>query len=292
MNLISRKLRSQSGASMLIALMFMLFCLFVGGSVLAAATANGYRVAHMSDQQDFLNQRSAALLLSDELDGTRADNPPTLKVNEVRITKVPVKVLANGGVVADITATRKVQETKTFAFSADFTAEKPMTVLQRLMLETAVCRYLLDNDVSAADANDTTKVTLSKFFYRDNAGNLTEITSVSQFWYAYDPDAEEIEGAIAIEGKDSGNNTFTSYSAYFTSGAEDALFDFLVSFGDYSQMTVLSNAYMSKREIEQPKSITADPAYPGNGELALEVTASTVRTTIKWQNAKIEKEGA
>ena len=70
MSLIKRKLGSKAGASMLLALVFLMFCLFIGGSVLAAATANGSRVAHLkNDQQDYLSQRSAMLLMADMLTG-------------------------------------------------------------------------------------------------------------------------------------------------------------------------------------------------------------------------------
>ena len=67
---IMQKLRSRSGASMLLAMVFMMFCTFVGGTVLAAATANGNRVAQqIHDQQSYLNQRSALLVIADQLKG-------------------------------------------------------------------------------------------------------------------------------------------------------------------------------------------------------------------------------
>ena len=62
---IKKKLRSRLGASLILAMVFMLFCSFVGGSVLASATANAQRVAQLAEQQDFLLERSAALLASD-----------------------------------------------------------------------------------------------------------------------------------------------------------------------------------------------------------------------------------
>ena len=67
MNKIQQKLRSRAGASMILAMVFMLFCSFIGGTVLASATANAQRVAQMAEQQDFLLERSAALLASDQL---------------------------------------------------------------------------------------------------------------------------------------------------------------------------------------------------------------------------------
>lgn len=86
MSLIKRKLGSKAGASMLLALVFLMFCLFIGGSVLAAATANGSRVAHLkNDQQDYLSQRSAMLLMADMLTGEDG------KELQVVITEVLVK---------------------------------------------------------------------------------------------------------------------------------------------------------------------------------------------------------
>lgn len=67
---VKRKLSSKAGASMLLAMVFLMFCMFIGGSVLAAATANGSRVEHLkNDQQDYLSQRSAMLLMADMLTG-------------------------------------------------------------------------------------------------------------------------------------------------------------------------------------------------------------------------------
>lgn len=71
---LKKKLHSQRGASMLMAMIFLMFCLLIGGTVLGAATANGSRIEHLViEQQEFLAQRSAALVMGDMLtasDGT------------------------------------------------------------------------------------------------------------------------------------------------------------------------------------------------------------------------------
>lgn len=65
---LKQKLHSQRGASMLMAMIFLLFCLLIGGSVLAAATANSSRIEHMvNDQQDYLLQRSSLAVMADML---------------------------------------------------------------------------------------------------------------------------------------------------------------------------------------------------------------------------------
>lgn len=83
MKSIKNKLSSKSGASMLLALVFLLFCLMVGGSVLSAASANGSRAAQKkTDQQDYLSQRSASLLLADMLKSTD-DSAMQLTIKDV-----------------------------------------------------------------------------------------------------------------------------------------------------------------------------------------------------------------
>ena len=65
------KLRSRSGKSMVLALIFLLFCLSLGGTVLASAFGNASRTAGQAEmEQCYVNQRSAMLLLADLLKGT------------------------------------------------------------------------------------------------------------------------------------------------------------------------------------------------------------------------------
>lgn len=65
------KLNSQNGASILIALVFLLLCLTVGSVVLTAATANAGRLrSQRRAQQDYQTVSSAALLVRGQLSGT------------------------------------------------------------------------------------------------------------------------------------------------------------------------------------------------------------------------------
>ena len=62
---IKQKLRSKRGASMVMAMVFLMFCTLIGSSVLAAATANASRIEHLTkDQQAYYSQRSAAMLMA------------------------------------------------------------------------------------------------------------------------------------------------------------------------------------------------------------------------------------
>lgn len=70
---LGQKIKSNKGATLLIAIVFMLFCVFIGGSVLAAATVNGSRLKKsVESEQAYLSQRSAALLIAEQLYSTDA----------------------------------------------------------------------------------------------------------------------------------------------------------------------------------------------------------------------------
>ena len=297
MNLIQKKLRSQSGASLLIALMFMLFCLFVGGAVLVAASANGYRVAHLSDQQDFLSQRSACLLLADEIDGNRGGQHK-LTVTDVTEVYQPLTVLPGGGRVED--TSRPTVTEHTLTFGAGFTAANSMTTVQRIMYETAVCRYLLENGIDLTGIANGIRyhVSLEGFYYNGSAFTL------DNFWCRSNTDGYCADGSIRIKGITGANNIeFTDYTAYFNCGTGERLFDFYVNFGTYTQMTVAAEAYFSDLVIgpirdeadgtlhiqqTQADGSTVTQSYSGHWE----VNRTTHKTTVGWEEAYIEKGGA
>lgn len=64
-----KKLHSQSGASILLALLFLLACMMVGGSVLAAAVSNAGKLrSNYEEQQRYLALSSALRLVAGELE--------------------------------------------------------------------------------------------------------------------------------------------------------------------------------------------------------------------------------
>ena len=162
---IKEKLRSSKGASLIIALVFMLFCAMIGSAVLAAATANGGRIAALkSDQQEYLNQRSAATLLSDELQINR----PKLTVEKKEVVKTTYTV-SDGGVLTPTGSTT----TKTIDFKVNGNVT---TQLQRVLFESAILCYLKTNDM------DGYTVTISDFTVAGANGSAgTEISSISDF---------------------------------------------------------------------------------------------------------------
>ena len=63
-----RKVKSNSGASMLFALLVFMLCVLAGTAALTAAAANSGRYTHMeAEQQDYLSVASAARVVKDEL---------------------------------------------------------------------------------------------------------------------------------------------------------------------------------------------------------------------------------
>lgn len=292
MNLIKRKLRSQSGASMLIAMVFMMFCVFIGGSVLASASANGYRVAHLSDQQDFLSQRSAALLISDELQGSYT-NRLRLTISDVDLTAREVEVLNGGGI--RYTGNSKAVRTITFQAPSNLV----MTPFQRVAFETTVWQYLKTNKLAPSGAAATgytpVEVELKNFVYSDgsvdpNTHELVKVNidSLSDFWLQYTlSDTLEVKGAINITSSDV---PIAQIPAQYESCEDARLYDFAVSFGDYSQMIVsMSASYGERNPVELTKITTYDD---GTTEYdAAEVYTKTRKPVISWDYPLIEKGG-
>lgn len=83
---ITKKIRSASGSSMPLALLFLLFCLAVGGVVLTAASANAGRTARLKvEQQDYLAVQSAARLMRDELQKLKFTGSYTVTTTETPV---------------------------------------------------------------------------------------------------------------------------------------------------------------------------------------------------------------
>lgn len=292
MNLIKRKLRSQSGASMLIAMVFMMFCVFIGGSVLVSATANAYRVAHLNEQQDFLNQRSAALLLSDRLQLEKGQQFRLHVVDAYRTTK-EVNV-GNGGVVTE-TGTKAEERVITFQL---ITNDRDVTEMQRLMLETTVWRYLREKAVDEkciveiigfGKNADNTNIALTNFWYTYagagvDANGKVQISSTTE---------EPVKGSMNVTGT-ADNVTLPGYTANFSSGKGEELYDFHVDFGDLSQLRLTMDAFSGTSDPITVDSPATEGLVPGqaSGTGYIQVTTRSTQTTISWDDPLIEKGGA
>lgn len=258
---ISRKLRSRRGGSMLLAMLFMLFCVFIGGTVLTAATANGYRVAHLSDQQQYLDQRSAALLVSDQLESS--DGLLQLIVADAVLTKQEMEY-GDGGVLIPKPGAAPVTS---HSVSMEVRSENELTAMQRLLIESAIWRYLKNTDPNI------TTVNVMNF----------PASSSGSFWTKYSSTElageTPIGGTIQVSGS-TGGTEFANYEAYYACNSD---FDFTVSFGAESQMYVNAEAVSY-----QSSTISASEPSPEDGKIYM-VTSTQYRTVIAWKDISIEK---
>lgn len=266
-NQISRKLRSRSGASMLLAMVFMLFCLFVGSTVLAASTANSYRVAHLSDQQEYLDQRSAALLLQSQL----TNGSLNLVAAELVEEKEPGYV-GNGGVWI---STGTPVTSRTLTFTATGTPGVTLTAMQRLALESAVHHYL---ELNYPEGYNPT-------VYLVGFG-----TTYADMW------TSSSTGSISVTGT-ANSATFASFQANYLC---DQGFNFLVNM-DTDPDAEASNSQMAV--AMKSVSYTMEPIYQEyySKETTTTGTETTTqnyrteatqnRTMIIWRDPVIEKGG-
>ena len=302
MSKLQRKLRSRTGASMLLALVFLLFCSFVGGSVLVSATANAYRVAHIAEQQDFLNQRSAALLLSDRLQLNENQRLYMTVINANRSVQ-QVEVNENGST----TAVGEPQTELVITFQLEKKNINQITEMQRLMLETTIWRFLQEN----LESDKVYKVKLLEFG--------SEMTGLDKFWYScpgvtvlstYTEDGQKvskvkladrdaaIQGTMDVSGtwqEDVGGAmvNLPAYTANFSSSNGEDLYDFTVDFGDLTQLRMTMNASCGTNSPRVMRMPATEGHMPDSTEVVnIEVTTTSVTTSISWKDPKVEKGGA
>lgn len=284
---IKEKLRSSKGASLIIALVFMLFCAMVGSAVLAAATANGGRIAALkSDQQEYLNQRSAATLLSDELQINR----PKLTVEKKEVVRTTYTV-SDGGVLTPTGSTT----TKTINFKVNGNVA---TQLQRILFESAILRYLQANDM------DDYAVTISGFTVAGANGSAgTEISSISDF-RLYDSvkgKNQDPECTLTVDlskGSVGAGTPVTNFSARVgcvgpapqNSDANKTVapYTFNVSFVDDAKLYLRMYAATGS-----PNEYTYETQDPGSSSTELvKVKTTTTTQTISWDPPEILKGAA
>lgn len=282
MNKIMRKLRSRKGVSMLIAMVFLLFTSFVGGSVLVAATSNAYRVAHLKDQQDYFTERSTALLIADEL---HLEENELLKLTVTDAIKSKYEVVfVEGGLFAKKTDASGAElppvEVKRYITFQLTTNVDELTQMQKLMLETTVCRYLQSNPTDITVVKNGEVIVLQGFDWA---------TTKEQFMYQWSAGDSEIKGELQISGsasiQGSGNiSVLDSFEAYFTSGEGNQIYDFVVGFGDLSQLMLTMNAFSGT-------SNPVDTKESADETTMTQVYSSMTQTVIAWDDPFVEKGG-
>ena len=276
MNLIKNKLHSKRGASLLIAMVYLIFAVFIGGSVLAAASANGYRIEHLSDQQDYLNQRSAALLLAEKMDvGTYSSISLDARYSTTTSQSVMIDPFGRVTVTSD-----DVEVTNGLSFKINYNGK--VDALHRVMFEVAILRYIEQNDLSSMTP------TFQDFVYDNGTASGEIINSLDQFWTL---DRESCTGSIHITGIKDGE-TFTDYTARYTSGKNDRLYDFIIDFGEFSQITVTMSGNSGTRpQRGTPEYKDSNKPIGSEYEYATRMVTEVERTIISWDAPVINKGG-
>ena len=256
----------------------------VGSAVLAAATANGGRIAALkSDQQEYLNQRSAATLLSDELQINR----PKLTVEKKEVVRTTYAV-GDGGVLTPTGS----DTTKTIDFKVNGNVTTP---LQCVLFESAILRYLQANEMDDYD------VTISGFTVAGANGSAgTEISSISDF-RLYDSvkgENQDPECTLTVDLSEGSDTSVTNFSARVgcvgpapqNSDANKTVapYTFNVSFGDDAKLYLRMYAATGS-----PNEYTYETQEPGSSSTELvKVKTTTTTQTISWDPPEILKGAA
>lgn len=300
MNILKRKLSSSRGASMLIAMVFMLFCAFIGGSVLASATANAGRVASLAEQQDFLLERSTAMLMSDQLQLEKGEQLRLHVVDSYDYIYQAYYQDGGGFTVAD--NYKAVEHKITFTV---YTSDPFVTPFQRLMVESAIKRYFqekapdfdLSNDAKGNPKYYTLRNLYHNSYYMDGGKQMvarTEANNVGSFWCSAniaDPD-KNVSGVITLKGvvdqAKYDDVTLPDYEVRYTCGRGKSLYDFTIDFGAESQLKLKMDGFSG---TSSPTTIVQPPIEYGDYGL-VEIRTDSIQTTISWDDPVIEKGGA
>ena len=272
MNPVMRKLKSRRGASMLLAMMFMAFCVFVGGSVLSAAAANGSRVAKQAkDQQAYLSQRSAALVIVDELKGHPDDQLQMTVVEKTTETTVKLPGRAD--------SKDKKTSVSFELYPAEYLDENNIktvvtkTEFQKLLYEAAVDLYM------STGSKNTYAVPTFKNFNFEQA-----------YTYSFEAPKPALELTVAdpiAEGAENKGSLLVNSD-----------YDLRVDFLDGSKLSVFLNANVGTSEPVVVESSKEELIREGSGEEATtstKVTTTKITTTttiIRWDDPVIRKGGA
>ena len=277
---ILKKLRDDRGASLLLAMVFLLICAFVGGSVLAGATANSRHLKTLAqDQQDYLSQRSAVTLLTDLADtGSRRVQ---MIVKRTTTYTQPYKQEGNTWVKdGDTTGSAETVEIEVRSLAKN----TPYNPIQRLVIECAVLRFAKD------EGYPLEAITIKNFLAENGGDTALTITSPSQFWIKDGGG----EGTITLTDP-LGSQTVTAYAQcdgdysfniFFTGVGADSTEDKIMSSQSKLHMSASSSKPSSTGLRDEPpqnveKGQTQANAYP----------YETESTTITWSVPIVSKGG-
>ena len=266
MKRIRSKLNNSQGVSMIIALVFMLICLFVGGVVLTSATVNAGRMRHIERDRVFIDHRSAAMLLADKL---KTDDGKTLKleIEKTGHAEVNVTLKPNGKVEAPPETLPKAGKLTRFVLSHD---PKELSVFQRLVVEAAMKK---------ADPMDPKKPTVPVYYEKDGKQvkaadfkYMTE-TDLGKYYIHGNLDASVVPSPESIP----------PFDIYCYHGKEDRdNFDFFFKFnwpGEYKPNWIPQRPAMWNEEVKRLPKIDVRMYSDSPVEKILPPVEKIVKTT-------------
>lgn len=255
MQSLKEKLHSAKGSSLLIVMVYFLLCLFVGGVVLTAATANGGRLAAMkADHQANYAQRSAAMVVQDEL----KDKTTSLVIDKITTT---TRVTSTNGATT-------VSETVTYAL--EISGQDGTSMLQNIIQQAAAKVYL--DKVLEEGARSTTP----KFNNLMHAGTL--VTEQEKLY----GDTGEIVftvGGMELTGKYSCNHVSDTQFGTFViqfSGPKE---------GDDCQISLVIPASVNTSNVSVGVTTDVDSDHNTRTDIRKQIE----RTTVTWSDPVIRK---
>ena len=255
MQSLKEKLHSAKGSSLLIVMVYFLLCLFVGGVVLTAATANGGRLAAMkADHQANYAQRSAAMVVQDEM----KDKTTSLVIDKITTT---TRVTTTNGATT-------VSETVTYALK--ISGQDGASMLQNIIQQAAATVYL---EQVLEEGARSTPPTFQKLMYTD-----TPVTSQDML---YDDTGEIVfkVGAMELTGEYSSNHVsdeqFGTFVIQFSGPNE----------GNDCQVSLVIPAAVNTHNEYVGVTTTVD----ADANTRTDVRRQVESTTITWSDPVIRK---
>ena len=178
--------------------------------------------------------------------------------------------------------------------------------MQRLMLETTVWRYLQNNlgsDEYYVQLDGFPVANLGAFLYKSPGVNASDAGN-NMYLVKVNKEDEPVEGTMTVTGTmDStveGISNFPTYTANFSSGKGEELYDFHVDFGKFSQLRLTMGAFSGTTDpitVKTPASEGHMPDIPfanrnESNKVQIEVTSIITQTSISWDDPLVEKGGA
>lgn len=282
------KLQERSGSSMILALVFLLFSVFVGGSVLTAATVNADRIKYESDQQEYLDERSSAYLIVDLLKCDPRKLPQMTAITET-VTKTN---RVTGEVKKTVGTTIRIPD-----------SDAAPTAMQVMLYQSAVFRYIYETKTDPATISvqhyinenpSLRKINTDLWIGARPAGDPAPelIYTIDHYWAWDSINLTERENCTkcGMQMRETGGK-LTGYTFDVTAqcvGGDDLTkYDFDVDFGVKSQLKVHMDASTAKSPTTTETSTEKNAA----GQL-LDVKTEIENIGIYWDNPVILKGGA